>query len=313
MRTRRGSGTAGPSPGGVAARGLPWLALAVLALATTTIGAAAATHPSRPPSSPARPAAYDPPGANLELARLMAAGLLAEAWLPPAATAVPVPSRGPLSQPQSTFGDINLVDLASGYATSIPPSLLQEEAVHHPPPGASWSGGGTSSGPGAPDVYSLNFVPRSLPPFAQAAMLSYSYYRLGSRTLVRVDAEVLWRPYRDPATMLPPTVRLVVVRSVTMVNPGGVRRQSRTLGPGPALRSLVLAVDSEPTVAPGLIGCTMVQQQITVRFYTRSSPRPAAVATVAVGCTAFGLRVGPLSLELEATPTVQLLTRLLRD
>ncbi len=239
--------------------------------------------------------------------------LLAEAWLPPAATPMPVPTEGLLSQPQTTFGAVNLIDLSAGYWATMRTFLFQEELVRHVPPGTSWSGGGTGSAPGTPDVYSLAFAPRQLPAFAEAAQLVYSYYGYGPRTLIRLDSEVVWRPFRGRSTELPPRLRRAVVSSVPEVSPTTLRPHSITLGPGSELDSLVSAVDSEPAVSPGVTRCALIQQKVTVTFYAASGVRPVAEVTVLVGCVDLNLRLKGQSIQLQASPTLGVLQRLLRS
>jgi hypothetical protein len=236
--------------------------------------------------------------------------LLAEAWLPPAATGMPVPTRGPLSQPQTTFGGVNLIDLSAAYEATMRTFLFQEELSHEVPPGTSYSGGGTLSGPGTPDVYSLEFAPRQLPSFAEAAQLVYSYYGYGPRTLIRLDAEVVWRPFRGRSTKLPARLTRAEVRSVPQTSPTPLHSQSVSLRRGPELDSLVSAVNYEPAAPPGYVGCAAIQQMITVSFY--AGARPLAQLTLYVGCADFSLRLNGRSILLQVGPTLGLLRRLLR-
>ncbi len=293
-----------------------WGLVAVLALLTAAVG----TGPSAvegqhlPPASPptrTSPAGYDQPGPNRDQARLLAMRLLAESWLPPAATGMLVPTHGPLSQPQTTFADVNLIDLSAAYEATMRTFLFQEELARQAPPGTSYSGGGTLSGPGTPDVYSLAFAPRQLPSFAEAAQLVYSYYGYGPKTLIRIDSEVVWRPFRGQATKLPPRLTRALVRSVPQSSPTSLRPQSISLGPGPELGALVSAVNSEPAAPPGFVPCAAIQQMITVSFY--AGTRRLAQLTQYVGCVDFNLRLDGRSILLQASPTLGVLQRLLRS
>ena len=236
--------------------------------------------------------------------------LLAEAWLPPAATGMPVPTHGPLSRPQSTFADVNLIDLSAAYQATMRTFLVQEELARQAPPGTSYSGGGTLSGPGTPNVYSLAFAPRQLPSFAGAAQLVYSYYGYGPKTLIRIDSEVVWRPFRGQATKLPSRLTRALVRSVPQSSPTSLRSQTISLGPGAQLGNLVSAVNSEPAAPPGFVGCASVQQMITVEFYAGS--RSLAQLTLYVGCADFTLRLDGRSILLQVSPTLGVLQHLLR-
>ncbi len=295
-----------------------WGLVAGLAILTAAIGAGPASGkgehpPSAYPPTRTSPAAYDQPGSNRTAARLLAESLLAEAWLPPAATPMPVPTHGLLGQPQTTFGGLNLIDLSAGSWATVRTFLFQEELVRHVPPGTSWSGGGTGYAPGKPDVYSLSFAPRQLPSFAEAAQLVYSYYGYGPQTLIRIDSEVVWRPFRGRSTELPTRLRRAVVRSVPEVSPTALRPQSITLGPGSELESLVSAVDAEPAVSPGLTPCALIEQRVTVTFYAGSGDRPVAELTLLVGCVDLSLRLNGQSIQLQASPALGVLQRLLRS
>jgi hypothetical protein len=237
--------------------------------------------------------------------------LLAEAWLPPAATGMLVPTNGPLGQPQTTFADVNLIDLSAAYEATMRTFLFQEELARQAPPGTSYSGGGTLSGPGTPDVYSLAFAPRQLPSFAEAAQLVYSYYGYGPKTLIRIDSEVVWRPFRGQATKLPARLTRALVRSVPQSSPTSLRPQSISLGPGSELGALVSAVNSEPAAPPGFVPCAAIQQMITVSFY--AGTRRLAQLTQYVGCVDFNLRLDGRSILLQASPTLGVLQRLLRS
>ena len=294
-----------------------WGLVAGLAVLTAAAGAgqSGVRGPHPPTLSPptrSSPAGYDQPGANRERARLLAMSLLEEAWLPPDASAMPVPEHGPLSQPQTTFGSLNLIDLSDAYSAAVHTFLFQEELVRHAPLGTSWSGGGTLSGPSTPDVYSLEFVLRNLPSFAEAAQLVYSYYGYGPRTLIRIDAQVIWRPFRGRATELPPRLTLALVHSVPETSPTTLRPQSISIGPGPVLDSLVSAVDSEPGVAPGFNPCALIRQKITVNLYAGPRTRQVAEVTVWVGCVDITLKLNGQSIQLQASPTLGVLQSLLR-
>jgi hypothetical protein len=295
-----------------------WGLVAGLAVLTSAIaaGPSGVGGPHPPPARPttgSSPSAYDQPGTNREGARVLALSLLDEAWLPPDATAIPVPAHGLLSQPQSTFGSLNLIDLSVAYSATIRTFLFQEELTRHAPLGTSWSGGGTGSAPGTPDVYSLEFALRRLPSFAEAAQLVYSYYGYGPRTLIRLDAEVIWRPYRSRSTELPPRLRRALIRSVPETSPTSLRPQTISIGPGTALDSLVSAVDSEPAVAPGLNPCALIQEKVTVDLYAGSGARPVAEVTLLVGCVDITLQLKGQSIQLQASPTLGVLQRLLRS
>ena len=239
--------------------------------------------------------------------------LVGKAWLPPDATAIPVPAHGLLSQPQTTFGSLNLIDLSVAYSATMRTFLFQEELARHAPLGTSWSGGGTGSAPGTPDVYSLEFALRKLPSFAEAAQLVYSYYGDGPRTVIRIDAEVIWRPFRGRSTELPPRLTRALVRSVPETSPTSLRPQTISIGPGPALDSLVSAVDAEPAVAPGFNPCALIQEKVTVDLYAGSRARPVAEVTLLVGCVDSTLQLDGQLIQLQASPTLGVLQRLLRS
>ncbi|MGA9774955.1 MAG: hypothetical protein WBU92_03430 [Candidatus Dormiibacterota bacterium] len=248
------------------------------------------------------------------MGQALARELLAAAWLPSGSVSLGSDEIGPLAHPESTFPPSDLIDLHLRYSVPIPEVAFQRAVTRHPPPGTALVMSGTSSAPGLPDVSSLYFSPRRLPVFAEDAQLAYAFYS-GSVgiTRVRLDSEVVWRPDRTAATLVPWGSQRVAIRAVVTTQPSKLRPGRVVLGPGSALRRLIRTVNSEPAMAPGLVGCALVTEEITASFYPSPQlSQPSAVVTLDVGCAGYSLRTRTGAILLQSSPSVGELTRLLR-
>ncbi len=284
---------------------LPALAV-VVATSVVTVSGAAAPGVGRAGSGTV--------GTDRLLGQALAWDLLAAAWLPSGAVPLGPDEVGPLAHPESTFPPNDLIDLHLRYLVPIPEAGFQRAVARHAPPGTALVMSGTSSGPGLPDVSSLYFSPRRLPVFAEDAQLAYAFYSgSAGTTWVRLDSEVVWRPDRTAATLVPWGSRWVAIRAVVTTQPSQLRPGRVALGPGPALRRLIRTVNSEPAMAPGLVGCASVTEEITASFYPSSQlAQPSAVATLYVGCAGYSLRTRTGTVLLQSSPSTEELTRLLR-
>jgi hypothetical protein len=121
----------------------------------------------------------------------------------------------------------------------------------HPPAGMASSGSGSAGGPGVPPNASLDF------PATEVRSLIYNVVAYRNGVAVRVDAQVLWAPRRDPADTVPSTVTAVDVL-VVRKNPQlhqGAPTVNRTLA-GSAAHALVDFVNRLPRAIPtGYVSC----------------------------------------------------------
>jgi hypothetical protein len=215
-----------------------------------------------------------------------------------------------LALPQETPASSDLVDLTSFFWVGMATTTFHSFVAHHPPIGTVETGGGTSGGPGLPTVLSLIFGLARPPAFAQLTELEYSFQAApGGDTWVRLDAQLIWRPIRPAATLVPSTDQLAIAR---VAGTAFARESSIQLLQGASVTKLIATVNSEPTFPPGSIDCALVTREITVNFFARRSSRLAnASLQVQVNCSSYKLRTPGGAVQLQSQPTVALLLRLL--
>lgn len=126
-----------------------------------------------------------------------------------------------------------------------------------------------------------------LPPGVIQATLAYGFVPIGSsRTGLRVDAEVIWRPPRPRGSLIAPSDRyatLTWVRLGTSSERGVVAISDRAI-----LLRLITAVNGLPAVPGGVESCPASLLQTTLRFYSKRGDAPAAVLSYS-GCDQFTL------------------------
>lgn len=154
----------------------------------------------------------------------------------------------------------------------------------------------------------MTFGLAHLPAFAQVADLEYSLQGApDQRAYLRLDAQVVWRPVRSPSTLIPRSDRVAIAD--IQGSGGGTGLEPRILLiRGLSLAELIVDVNSEPTVAPGLVGCGLVDQEADINFFSLApSSVPNASIKVEVNCAAFQLKTPLGAVELQSQPTVGLL------
>ncbi len=276
--------------------------LAVAVVSASVSVASGSTSPTGPPPAQA---------SNQAAGRTLASQLLSLVPLPPRTSTLTRAPNHALAVPQQSIGSGDLIDVARFFQVGLPVSAFNAFASAHQPASTSAVGSGMSGGPGIPTVLSVTFAMARPPAFADVAQLVYSFTagRDGT-TLLRVDAQVVWRPVRSSDTLIPVSDAWA---TVTLSSFGGrrLRRRRVTLGPGVGLAELVRDVNADPTFPPGRVGCTAVDQEVTAKFFAkRDSPSPNATLQIEVGCAAYRISTPLGAVGLVSEPTVPYLLSL---
>lgn len=274
----------------------------LLGLAIATASASVGSGPAAPVGAGARSRA------NQYAGRALAGRLLASASLPPGSVPLPRAPTRSLAVPQQAPATGDLVDVKAYFLVPIGAASCRRFLAAHPPPGTVSTGGGTSGGPGVPTLLSMTFGLARLPAFAQVADLEYSLQGApGQRAYLRLDAQVVWRPVRSPSTMIPRSDRVAIAEIRGSGGGTGLEPRILLIRRG-FLAKLIADVNSEPTVAPGRVGCGLVDQEADINFFSLApTSLPNASIQIEVNCAAFQLKTPRGAVELQSQPTVGLL------
>jgi hypothetical protein len=164
-------------------------------------------------------------------ARVEARRLLALVPVGGAAYAGPLPKS--LTEPGVRPATNNLVEVHRVWTTTVPADQVVAQLRAQPPAGLSDGGQGSTSGPAQDTLRFATLVPNPKPTTAWRAVV-VSAVTSGGRTIVRVDAQVVWLPARSPGEYAPYRTNAVVVNGDRIIDPTKVR-------------TLVDAFNREPT------------------------------------------------------------------
>ena len=174
----------------------------------------------------------------------------------------------------------------------------------HPPKGMRSSGSGIASGPGIPEVQSLDFQSDEL------HTLQYEVVPLRGGSAIRADAQVLWAPARSPLDTVPTSVAGV---DVLIVRQRAGREQLPTVRrtvTGAAARRLVALVNGLPRAVPTMYAScpvTVGGERRIDRLVFRGAGPTARLLVDLAGCGSAELTVGrrkPIELSQSFTSAI---------
>ena len=178
-----------------------------------------------------------------------------------------------------------------------PEEVLAWVGAHLPPgfaPSGSGSGSGTGTGSGSwTSMFALPAVPGVL---TQRELVVLAV-RSGSRTAIRVDAQVVWLPARLGAERVPPAARVLTVTPVFGLNPDPrAERLDRAFTvTDPATVARIAAIVNGLTRFPdGTFSCPAESGgQMRLTFSTRpGGPVVARLTAQYGGCGIVSVRIG---------------------
>jgi len=129
------------------------------------------------------------------------------------------------------------------------------------------------------------------------------FVRLGSSaTGLRIDAQVVWRPQRTAATLVPTSDRYAVLTwLLSGAQPG---RLVVDIASSRTVRGLIATINRLPTMAVGARNCALSQVTVSLQFSAHRGARPNATATEVLGCGWVSLRTARGSVDLQPGPLV---------
>jgi hypothetical protein len=184
-----------------------------------------------------------------------------------------------MRQADQVPGTPYLVDLARYWATGTSQSQAVAWLQAHEPLGSHSGGSGYSSGPGF-YVQDLQFT-WNASGVLQTEWMQVSVASVGSGSVVRFDAQVVYYPKRPQSEAVPPGVVRIVISTegssrgtseVTVTNPETIAKIEGIVG---ALRG------STTTMQPGgpCLGVRAMSESYKLDFYVGNTAVPAAVVT----------------------------------
>lgn len=158
--------------------------------------------------------------------------------------------------------------------------------------------------------HSLAWQLAPVPPGVIQATLVYGFAAIGhSRTGLRVDAEVIWRPARPRGSLIALSDRFAELRWVRFgTNP---ERGVVPISDPQLLRRLITAVNALPAVPGGVESCPASLLQTTLTFFARRGGAPGAVLSYS-GCGQFMLTGPGGDALLAAGPVLGMESNLIR-
>lgn len=253
---------------------------------STGVPATAGKTPARPSLTPRMRAVADADEILASFVRPAGARAL---------TAAPTVDKGALKSPSQVPGTPDLVDKAEWWiAPGAPQSVLAWEARHlsHR---FSTAGTGTSYGPHQATIWSQDFSLPAIPAVLDSRDLSVEVVQDGSRTAIRVDAQVTWQPARLAGEKVPAAAKAVTVALNPGLNQGGRKPPAPVTITDPAkVRALTALIDGLAPFPPGVFSCPADFGDSLVLTFRAGPGGPAfAVATADLGgCNGVNFTIG---------------------
>jgi len=245
-------------------------------------------------------------------ARADATSLLAAFVPPPGATRLsrePSPLPVPLSNPGVGLPvSPDLVLLTRWWSYPGTPQQVLAWIRAHSPSGTVE--GADALGGSADPTGSVSYDRPSNTQVAQRS-LEITFDRIGTRTVLRTDAVVMWLPTRPEGATIPNSVTRITV----VATPGGQLglRTRRTVAlptvtDTPVIAKIVTLLNALPMIGDGATSCGAdIGASLRMSFYSGSGTTPAAVAVAQVGgCDGVDLSVrgGPQGVGLDGRTDV---------
>jgi hypothetical protein len=149
----------------------------------------------------------------------------------------------------------------------------------HVPRGLTASGSGTSTAESGIDFITLDATNAvsGTGTIQSAEILVAVSPRTPTTSWLRVDAHAVWRPRRDPATIVPATDRVV-----TVTKDG----HARTITAAATVDRIEHEFNALPAAVPGTSGCGLQTDTLAVAFASSREAQPDVTATLDCGALA---------------------------
>jgi hypothetical protein len=281
----------GVRPGRLVLGALTVVTLAAASAAAVVLWAAAS------PAAGVRVFQSPPPGAEGDMARAYALGLLAKLRLPGGVQQVAWPAQpGRLPQPMLPSWSTDAVTVQALYRAGASMGSVYWFLTGHVPAGMQprWPG---NVGNGS-DRYVLD-VPAHLPRGIAQANLEVVVIPRGSSSLIRAEVQVVWYPPRSAAEYIHPgRYQSVTVTVPQLSDTSGDATVTRTFTSRAVIVELAALLNRLPGMLPTAFNCPAITRPLTrvlspyrVMFTPRSRRWPT-IAGAPVGCFDGGIVVG---------------------
>jgi len=166
--------------------------------------------------------------------------------------------------------------------------------------GDSWNSGGTDG-----MAYSISFdYPK------QGALigrtLAVTAGRVGSATILRVDATTVWVPARTKSTLVPATAHSLVVSFQGSPGPAGgnaVKKGPVTIADPTEMATVVAAVNAAPVEPYGVRSCPASMSRLELSFRSATGVEVAHAEASSGGCDDVYVTVGQANVVLSGATT----------
>ena len=274
-------------------------AVVVIALALGAVSGCASANRAAPGTKPVATAAAttSTPATLKESADHDVTILLANFRPPTGATRLSAQPAGSKFLAANSFAGPNTAVTTSWWRTTGDPQTV---VAHVATPsggsnGDSWNSGGPDGA-----TYSISFdYPK------QGALvgrtLAVTAGRVGTATILRVDATTIWVPARSPATLVPATARSLVVSFQGRPGPAGpaVNKGPVTITDPAEVATVVKVTDAAQVEPYGVRPCPASMSRLELSFRSATGVEVAYADASPGGCDDIGLTVGSTDVTLS--------------
>jgi hypothetical protein len=262
----------------------------VIALSVLGVALTGACGPARQPSSPAlRPPSTPAEDPNHRLAVVEAARILTS-FVPPAQAKpldkAPAGTPAALDQLSHPATD-NLIDSTRWWIVGGTPATFLDWTKTHRPSGATLFGSSYGHGPDAINRPNLTYSFHEREPGAAlgSQMLIQPATLPSGQTVVRIDAQVTWRPTRPATERIPATATTLTVVTRTGLPPTPTTAAAPLVTNDPAvIKRVTDLLNALPATLPGFRSCPNdTGTRLILRFSTGQSDPVLGEADAAEG------------------------------